>query len=229
MLCSGAGGLRPFPVAGGRGRCEPSQGELRSSWKPQTRFQTKPAAGKGQSQGRISGFRGTSLVHFAGGFCGLVLPGAIKNPSSLRWGPRRVLGPSCASAPCRVSFKLRNRRVEEGGCLLPVLHPEGCWRPGQIKRPAQNLQLSQDWDFSSLTQSRGSEPLLSAACRPPPGSRRTLPPRSHRWHHCPANVSFAPAPGLGVVPAAVSGETGASPRGVHWGGPGSKARAAVGQ
>lgn len=120
LLCCalGLGGLRPFPVAGGRGRCEPSQGGLRSSWKPQTRFQTKPTAGKGQSQGRLSGFRGTSLVHFAGGFCRLVLPGAIKNPSSLRWGPRRVLGPSCASAPCSVSFKLRSRRVEEGGCYL---------------------------------------------------------------------------------------------------------------
>ena len=95
--------------------------------------------------------------------------------------------------------------------MLPVLHPEGCWRPGQIKRPAQNLQLSQDWDFSSLTQSHGSEPLLSAACRPPPGPRRTLPPRSRRWHHCPTNVSFAPAPGLGVGPAAVSGETAPPP------------------
>lgn len=64
VVCSGRG-FEAAPSAGSRGRCEPSLGDELCQESTQTQFQTKPVASKGQSQGKMSGFRGTSPVHFA--------------------------------------------------------------------------------------------------------------------------------------------------------------------
>lgn len=131
---------------------------------------------------------------------------------------------------CRVfSFKLCGLASAEG-CSSLLCTRKDAGDLGYMKRPAQDAQLSQDWEFSGLSQSHGSQSLLSAACCPSPRSGRTLPLRSCQWNHCPVNVLFLPAIVPGVRHVAVLGEMGSFPEDFTvCGSPGSKATATVGQ
>lgn len=100
--------------------------------------------------------------------------------------------------------------------LLPVLHPEGCWRPGhtEASSPGPSVEPGMGVQWCAPEPWLRTTPLCSLLSFS--GPRRILRPRSCQWNHCPTmlggNVSFIPATVLGVGQAAVSGEMGPLPR-----------------
>lgn len=77
-----------------------------------------------------------------------------------------MLGPSCVSI-CAVSSLLSCVAVLRRSSAVNLFCTQkDTGDLGTQKHPAQEPQLSQEWEFSGVPQSHGSEPLLSVACCP---------------------------------------------------------------
>lgn len=102
------------------------------SRKPETRLQTKPVAGKGQSQGEISAFEGTD--HFARQVLRTRSTRCSQNRSSPRQSAHCVLGSALCAFLCSFLSKAAQQPCEQGveGCR-DSFAPEGNWTPEQVK------------------------------------------------------------------------------------------------
>lgn len=140
MLCPGLE-FETIPSVGSRGRCESSQRDkLGQKTRPSFRQSQQPSRVRGRGRCQGSGEPVQSIL--MGKFCGLILPGVTT--------AHCVLG----STPCfpvlYLFFKAAEQRCK-GGVLLSLLYPEGRWRPGEMRFPAQDhtteLEVGCPWSL----------------------------------------------------------------------------------
>lgn len=123
LCCARARGLRPFPVAASRGRCEPSQrGRWSRNRRPHFRQSRWPAKVRARGGCRVWG------VHFARQVLQTCPTGCYESHSFL-------LGRSLCAGLCPVPGSPAKWGWREA--------PEGNWSPGAMRRPAGTTPLSQ--------------------------------------------------------------------------------------